>query len=256
MNRFENQLVVVTGAAQGIGRAIAEKFLSEGATVILGGRTAAKVEAACREIGSERAIPFTMDVADDKDWKRLVDYIQEHFDGLDVLVNNAAVTNPAKTVLTATNEEFDREIKTNLYGPFYGIRECYRVLKKGDYASIVNIGSFAGLTVNEGSGNDVAYQSSKAALRQLTRHAAINLAPDCIRVNIVHPGGTLTPMVQKWLEDLGKTPEETMKAANPLPPHFVRPAELADAVVFLADRNTARAITGAELSVDSGAVLL
>lgn len=256
MKRFEGQLVVVTGGSKGIGKAIVKKFLDEGATVINIARTVDVLEETCKSFNTDKVIAFPMDVSVREDWDRLVAYIKEHFDGLDVLVNNAAITNPAKTIVTATDDDWERVVATDLKGPFYGMRACYEVLKKGIYAGIVNIGSIAGLIVSAGSGNDVAYQSSKMGLRQMTKHAALNLAPDCIRVNIIHPGGVKTPMVEEWAASQGLDLAEVMKGVHPMPPHYSLPEEVADAVLFLADRKAARAITGTELNVDSGASLL
>lgn len=256
MKRFEGKLVVVTGAAQGIGQGIAKRFVEEGATVIVAGRTFEKVEAAAKEMDAVRAIPFQMDVAKAEDWKKLVAYIKENFGSLDVLVNNAAITNsPSLMILDGNDDAFDRILKTNVYGIYYGMKYCYEVIKKGVYAGYVNIGSFAGLSLNKGTGNDVAYQTSKFAVRQLSKHAALNMAADCVRVNIVHPGGSMTPMVKAWLESEGLD-STAMAGNNPMPPHYVLPEEVAEAVMFLADPQTARGITGAEIAVDSAASLV
>jgi len=256
MSRFEGKLVVVTGAAQGIGEAIATKFLENGATVILAGRTLSKVEATAAKFNSDKAVPFKLDVSKPEDWQALVAFIQKNYDGLDALVNNAGLTNAiSQGMKDATDEDFDRIMKTDLYGVFYGIKYCYQVLKKGVYSSIVSIGSFAGLTLNKGTGGDVAYQTAKYAIRHMSKHAALNLAPDCIRVNVVHPGGVMTQITKTYLEGIGADANEILSAVNPLPPHYADPEDIAEAVLFLSDPKTARAITGAEVSVDSGASL-
>lgn len=250
MGRFENQVVIVTGAGQGLGAACAKRFIEEGATVILAGRTLSKVENVAKELNSPKAIPWLMDCGKEEDWIKLTAYVKENLGELHVLVNNAAI-NLNKDILNTSAEDWCQIKNDNLDSVFYGMKYCHAIMKKGAYCGIVNVASTGSMKVGWATGNDAGYQATKAAVRHLTKHAAFDFAPDCIRVNSLHPGAFMTAMLQAAL-DTDPNMINVMKNYNPLPPHVGLPEEVAEAVLFLADPKTARMITGAELSCDSG----
>lgn len=253
MNRFENKVVVVTGASQGLGLHIAKEFVDQGATVICVARTEDKLNAAVASIGSDKAIAYKMDVSVESNWAELVKFIKENYGEMDILVNNAAII-PGINILDMSFEKFQEVVGINLNGVFLGMKYCHEVLKKGVYSTIVNISSIGGIKAGPSTGNDAGYNASKAAVRNLTKHAAYVFAPDCIRVVSVHPAGINTPMREAILKS---KPElvEASKARNPLPPHCAEPAELAKIVAFLCTPE-ARSIDGSEIITDCGATAI
>ena len=257
MGRFDGQIVIVTGAGQGLGAVTARKFVEEGATVILTGRTLSKLENVAKELG-EKAIPWKMDTSVEADWIRLTGYVKENFGGLDVLVNNAAVMTYTD-ILHTSAEAWENIVKINLNSPFFGMKHCHEIMRKGEYRGIVNVLSTAAMRVGDRTGNDCGYETTKAGGMNLTKHAALCFAPDCIRVNSVHPSAFMTPMLKKaWEDTNAKEPglyEKMLQRFNPLPPYHGQPEEVANAILFLADSKAARMITGATLACDSGSLL-
>ena len=257
MGRFDDQVVIVTGAGQGLGAACARKFVAEGATVILAGRTLAKVEKVASELG-DKAIPWQIDVSKEEEWVKLTAYVKEKFGSLDVLVNNAAVMTYTD-ILHTSADAWKNIVDINLGSMFFGMKHCYEIMKKGVYRGIVNVLSTASMRVGDRTGNDVGYETTKAGAMNMNKHAALCFAPDCIRVNAVHPSAFMTPMLKAaWDAAEATQPglyESLLKRFNPLPPYYGQPEEVADAILFLADSKAARMITGASLATDSGALL-
>lgn len=249
MKRFENKVVVVTGAGQGIGFAITKKFAEEGATVIATGRTFSKVENTANTLKPLKVVPYGMDCGVEEDWKKLVSYIKDNYGALDVLVNNAGIE-MSKDILTMTFDEFRKVENCNVDSVFLGMKYCYDVLKKGEDASIINISSVASRKGGLSCGNDGSYSASKAAVNMLAKHAAFNFAKDKIRVNTILPGGVRTAMVDEFFATTPNA-EEVLAGMNPLPPHIAEPEAIADATLFLASSQSANT-TGTELVIDSG----
>lgn len=252
MKRFEGKVAVVTGAAQGVGFCTAKKFIEEGAKVVLTGRTESKLVKAAEQLGENASI-FTMDVASEQSWKDLVGFLKEKYGEIDYLVNNAGVIF-GKDILQITFEEFKTEHEIDLYGVFLGMKYCHEIIKKDVYSAIVNISSIAGLKAGPVTGNDAGYNSSKAGVRNLTKHAAVIFAPDKIRVNSVHPGGINTPMLKAYKAEHPEVVENA-KNTSPLYPHCAEPEEVAETVLFLCDIKS-KAITGAEIVIDAGTMAM
>ncbi|MBB5918647.1 3alpha(or 20beta)-hydroxysteroid dehydrogenase [Nocardia transvalensis] len=237
MTDLTGKVALVTGAARGQGAAEAELFVRLGARVVFTDVLADEGRALAETLG-DAARFVRHDVTSSDDWHAAVTVALTEFGALDVLVNNAAIylTKP----LTETEpDELDRMLSVNLVGAFRGIRAVADAMAGG--GSIVNISSQAGM---EGLSNHVAYGTSKWGLRGLTKHAAMDLGPRGIRVNSVHPGPIVTPMVPHLSTGPGSFPTLPLQRTG-------LPAEVADLVAFLAS-DAAAYITGAEIAVDGG----
>lgn len=248
MGRFDGKVVVVTGAGQGVGQVTAKMFIDEGAKVLLTGRTASKLENSLKLINSPNAAMFHMDCGVEEDLKRLVEYVKKNYGEMDVLVNNAAII-LGKDIHNMSFAEFKETEHCNLDSVFLGMKYCYEVLKKGVYSSIINVSSIGGLKAGPTTGNDAGYNATKAGVRNLTKHAAYVYAPDCIRVNSLHPAGINTQMRKDYVAMFPEA-EAASVLTSPLPPHCAEPEEVAAAIMFLADP-ACRSITGSELSIDN-----
>ncbi len=244
---FENKVAIVTGAAQGVGKACVEKFLAEGACV-----TALDINEKALESAYEacdRLLTCKCDVGSEEDWANAVAKTVEKFGRVDILVNNAAIF-IMKGLEDTSLADFNLAMRVNMNGAYIGTRAVLDEMKKHGGA-IVNINSIGGLRSGAMCDADMAsYGASKGALRGFTRYTAFTLAPHGIRVNAVHPGSIRTPPL---IANCEANPEfkAMIEQHAPLPPHGADPADIADAVAFLAGDH-ARCITGAELVVDCG----
>lgn len=243
---FEGKIVVVTGAGQGVGHAIAKRMVAEGATVYCIGRTEEKILRTVNELG-ERAIPCTMDVSDEARWIELASLIKEKHGHLDVLVNNAAHF-VFKDTDEISLEEFQYVLASNVEGPFLAIKYLMGLLKacKGNVVNISSIGSKRSGDLDSGQ---AGYSASKNAMNGFARFTASRVAKDGVRVNSVLPGPINTPALQGYVAE---HPDAFEKFRCILPPYATEPDDITDAVMFLANNRIARCITGAELVVDCG----
>ncbi|MBS7792817.1 SDR family oxidoreductase [Roseococcus sp. SDR] len=249
MRRLTGKICVVTGAARGIGSAIARRFAAEGAEVIVTDRDEAGGSSLAAEIGARF---IRLDVSAEADWLRLAGQVPR----LDVLVNNAGVTGFEGGAVRhdpehACLEDWRAVHRVNLDGTFLGCRYAIGAMKAGGYGSIINISSRSGMV---GIPAAAAYASSKAAIRNHTKTVALYCAQQGwkIRCNSIHPGAILTPM---WEPMLGDGPDRDARMAalvadTPLR-RFGLPEEVAAVAAMLASDEAAY-ITGAELQVDGG----
>lgn len=249
MARFDGKVAAITGAGQSIGLATAKMFAQEGAKVILVGRTKSKIDAAVKEIGTDVAAGFCMDVGCEEEWVKFIAFIKENYGEIDFLVNNAAI-NKGKPILDESLEDFMEEIHCNMVSVFLGMKYCYEVLKKDACSAIVNVGSIASKKTGPVGANAAGYNATKAAVSMLTMHGAWNFAPDSIRVNSVLPAAVNTPLRTNYLD---QHPEARALSAvsKPLPPHCTEPEHIAAAILFCCD-SSCPVMTGAELMVDAG----
>ncbi|MCW3041329.1 MAG: hypothetical protein JWM31_3234 [Solirubrobacterales bacterium] len=228
-------VVLVTGAAGGIGAATVARFRRQGARVVAADR---RLEDALW--GGTASV--RLDVSRGEDWAMAVARIAEWFGRLDVLVNNAGV-GWIDGVRTLSLDHWEHSIAVNQTGVLLGMHHAAATMVAGGGGAIVNVGSIYAL---KGSPSAISYAATKGALRQMTRSAAIELAPDGIRVNAVHPGFVDTPMIRGG----GHRVREAVVAATPMR-RVARPEEIAAAITFLASPD-ASFITGADLVVDGG----
>lgn len=253
--RLQGKVCLVTGAARGIGAAITEAFVREGAQVVASDIRDVEGEATAAPIGAQARYTH-LDVRQEGDWLRVVDEILSHEGRLDVLVNNAGITGFEDGLVPhdpehATLEAWHAVHSTNLDGTFLGCKHGIRAMRFSGRGSIVNISSRSGLV---GIPQAAAYASSKAAVRNHTKSVALYCAQQglAIRCNSVHPAAILTPMWEAMLGD-GPDRAERMKALVKDTPlgRFGTTDEVANAVVYLASDESSYA-TGAELVLDGG----
>ncbi|HRO47533.1 glucose 1-dehydrogenase [Agriterribacter sp.] len=246
MNRLENKVAIVTGAAGGMGAAIAKLFATEGAKVMATDIQEEKLKEwvlAARKEGLP--VEFeTHDVCSEKDWQKVINKTVSLFGKINILINNAGVYPVGATSETTTTADWERIIGINATGPFTGSRLCVPYFRSAGGGSVVHISSIAGLV----GGNGPAYTASKGALRLLTKDQAVELAKDNIRVNSIHPGGVLTPMTEFLISTPGS--EDLLKNMCPLG-RIGTAMEIAYGALYLAS-DEASYTTGAELVIDGG----
>ena len=244
--RLAGKVAVVTGATSGIGAVTARRFVAEGAKVVLCGRNADAGQVLADELGRGHAALVLGDVTDPATAAAAVDEARR-FGPLDVLVNNAAMDFTSDLYSTAV-EDVRRVLEVNFVGAFVMLQAAARAMR-GRGGSIVNVGSrLATIGVRTMS----VYGASKGALTSFTRGAAIDLAPDGIRVNTVAPGFTETPLMRAWLTDQADADEVRARTMAQIPQgRFATPEDIAAAILFLASDESAH-VTGALLAVDGG----
>lgn len=248
MGRLTGQRALVTGAAAGIGAAIARRLVDEGARVAVADIDRAAAASTAAELG-ERATPYALDVSSDESVRTTVDAIASDFGGLDVLVNNAGVGVAGDVVQTAL-DEFERLVAVNLRGTFLVMKHGIPHLRAAGGGAVVNVSSIAALV---GLPGRAAYSAAKGAIYALTRASAIDHVAEGIRVNCVAPGTVETPWIDRIVAG---TPDpaaekERMRARQPHG-RFVQPEEIAAMVAYLAS-DEAASVIGACMVVDGGA---
>lgn len=251
--RLSGKTALVTGAARGIGAAIASAFAREGARVVLTDIDEAGVRVAAAATGQQAE---KLDVRSEADWVRVIDGVLAREGRLDILVNNAGITGFEGAPRPhdpehASLEDWRAVHAVNLDGVFLGCKHAVRAMRKTGAGSIINISSRSGLVGVPGA---CAYASSKAAIRNHTKSVALYCAGEGlnIRCNSVHPAAILTPM---WEPMLGSGPDRDARlkaivAEAPMK-RFGTPEEVAAIAVLLASDEAAY-MTGAELTIDGG----
>ena len=235
--KLAGKVALISGAAQGIGAAIATAFVAEGAKVVLGDIAGDELAALAATLGPD-AVAVPLDVTEPEAWQRAVALAVERFGSLSVLVNNAGIAHRLTPVDAIKPRTWDRVLAVNLTGPFRGIQAATAALRQAGNSAIINVSSIAGIQAAEGI---AAYAASKFGVRGLTKSAAIVLGRDGIRVNSIHPG----------LIDTRMAVGSDYPVGDLALPRLGQPEEVAQMAVFLASDDSSYC-TGGEFMVDGG----
>jgi len=249
MERLKDKVALITGSDSGIGQATAIAFAGEGADIIITYHSdkegAEKTLGLVKEKGRQGVV-LQVDISDEQSVDHLFARSLEKFPSIDILVNNAAVNGSGINIADMETEVFDKTIRTNLYGTFFCCRKFINHRRQnGGKGKIINVSSVHEEIVSAGNAD---YNASKAAVRNLTRTLALELAEDSINVNNIAPGMILTPMNQEAVEDKELRDQQVqnipMKRAGV-------PEEIAKVAVFLASSDSDY-VTGSSYFMDGG----
>ncbi len=251
--RLAGKVAFVTGAGSGIGRAVAVRLAEEGASVVVTSRTLSHAEETAKQVTrSTQNVPLTLalDQTDPEAIRVGLQAAVDRFGTIDILANNGGIDDPSETPVAETSDAiWDSTFDVNVSGVFRLCRAAIPLLRDG--GSIVNVGSTNSILPRA---NAAAYCASKAALLQLTRSLALELAPRHIRANCVCPGIVDTPLTDLFL-NLTDDPAATRleyAASNPLQ-RIADPREIANCVLFLASDESSF-VTGSALVADGGSL--
>ncbi|WP_319456024.1 MULTISPECIES: SDR family oxidoreductase [unclassified Mycobacterium] len=247
--RLKDRVAVITGGASGIGFASALRFLQEDAAVVIADYNAATGEAAeslARRQGFHRVDFIRTDVSKEADVEAMIARAVDHFGGVDIVFNNAGITGAIGPLTETTVEDWDFTFDIIVKGVFLGIKHAARVMRaRGTGGVIINTSSIGGFS---GDAGPLAYSAAKAAVINLTRSAAVELAPDRIRVNAICPGFIATPLAAGGADI--STVEGEFATKQPWPEAGLGD-HVAGAALFLAS-DDATFVTGESLVVDGG----
>lgn len=249
----ENKVVLVTGAAQGIGFEIAEEFFKNGAKVVLTDINEEKVKESAASLGGE-SLGLKCDVTSEDELKAAIDQTVETFGRIDILINNAGMQHVAMLEDFPT-ERFELLVKIMLTAPFVAIKHALPHMRKQGFGRIINMASINGLV---GFAGKAAYNSAKHGVIGLTKVAALETAADGITVNAICPGYVDTPLVRNQMQDLATTrnvPLESVleEVIYPLVPQkrLLDVKEIADLAMFISSEQ-AKGMTGQAVVLDGG----
>jgi|RhiMetdeSRZDD1v2_1073273.scaffolds.fasta_scaffold31573_2 NAD(P)-dependent dehydrogenase (short-subunit alcohol dehydrogenase family) len=247
--KLKDKVAVITGGASGMGRATVLRFLDEGARVVVADYNQQNGQETLKLVGNaghaDKVRFIRTDVAKEADVKAMIDCAVSEFGRLDIVFNNAGVGGVIGPVWDIEEEEWDYTFAVLVKGVFFGIKHGARVMRQqGQGGVMINTASTAGLS---GGSGPLVYSAAKAAVINLTRAAAVQLAPDRIRVNAICPGGILTGLTDQGNPEAAA---KSLAAFQPWPEHG-RGEYIAGAALFLASED-AGFVTGEALVVDGG----
>ena len=249
--RLENKVAVITGGASGMGRSTVMRFLAEGAAVVVAdfnSETGEETIAEANSKGFDRVSFIKTDVASEADNEAMIAKAIDDFGRIDIVFNNAGVGGAIGPLTETTEESWDYTMDVLAKGVFFGMKHAAIAMRRqGDGGSIINTASIAGLS---GDAGPMVYSAGKAAVVSLTKSAAVELAPDKIRVNAICPGFIATPLAASG--DRGGVAATQERFANAQPwPEFGDGDHIAGTALFLAS-DDARFVTGEHIVVDGG----
>ena len=248
--RFQERVVIVTGAARGIGAVTAEAFAREGARLALLDLDGAGVDAVAKRLRERSAdvLGFAADAAAPAEIRAVVDAVVDRWRRVDVLVNNAGGFAAVRATEDITDDEWASILRSNLTSTFVCSRAVLPIMKRQRSGRIVNVAS---VVARAGAVRVTShYAAAKAGVVGFTRHLALEVGPDGITVNAIAPGTTATDRVKAL-----RTPEESRALAQTIPVRRLgEPSEIADAILFLAS-DAASFVNGATLDVNGGQVM-
>lgn len=252
MDRVNNKVAIVTGGAAGIGKAACILLAKEGARVAIVDINQSAGEHLANEIRQAGGIAefWLMNTANENEVKNTFQKIEQKFNKIDVLVNNAAIGGVNKPTDQVTEEEWDEVMNVNVKGVFFCTKHVIPYMRKATAGSIINISSMYGLV----GGPDIPpYHASKGAVRLMSKTDALIYANDKIRVNSIHPGFIQTPLFEIAANNFEGGKEAFLKIVGPLHPlgHIGEADDIAYGIVYLAS-DESKFVTGSELVIDGG----
>ncbi|CAM3707296.1 SDR family oxidoreductase [Bordetella tumulicola] len=247
MGQLQDKVAIVTGAGSGFGEGIAKLYAKEGAQVVIADINKKAADRVAGEIGSV-ALSLQVDVSSRADIDAMVKDTLAAFGGLDIVVNNAAITHKNQPMLDVDEEMFDRMFAVNVKSIYHMAQAVIPHMRQQKRGVILNIGSTAGIRPRPGLS---WYNASKGAVNLLSKSMAVELGPDNIRVNAICPVMGVTGMFELFM-GMPDTPENRAKFVSTIPlGRFCQPSDVAAAALYLAS-DAAEFITGVEFPVDGG----
>lgn len=248
---LQGKTAIVTGAASGMGKAIAKLFADQGAQVVLADLNKAAAQQVAQELPEGKGHAVQTDVADDQSVAAMIQETITVFGSIDVLVNCAGVPQAFTPIEELSLEQWDKIMSVNAKSIYLTTRHVVPHMKAASKGSIINIASIAGIRARPGLN---AYCASKGAAIMLSKALAIELAPNQIRVNVINPGPAETPMLGKFIsgdEDQVEAGKKDIFISSVPLGMLIQPEDIAQAALYLAS-DLSKIVTGEVMNVDGG----